>query len=284
MCCPLRWDFYCLLLFSVVLIPVNAFAAEVGSPVGDFTLQDYRGAEHRLSDFSQTEVVVIAFLGTECPLVKLYGPRLASLADEFEPGQVTILGLNSNSHDSVTEIAAYARRHGIKFPILKDTGNKVADQLGAERTPEVFVLDTNRIVRYHGRIDDQYGVGYVRNEPEREDLKEAIRELLAGKPVSVASTKPVGCRIGRLKTPDSNSEVTYSNQIARIMQNRCVECHREGEIAPFALQDYQEVVGWAEMIQEVVHENRMPPWHADPKHGDFQNDRHMSDEEKSLID
>ncbi len=273
-----------LLLFSIALLPVASSAADIGSPVDEFTLQDYRGAAHSLSDYSQHEVIVIAFLGTECPLVKLYGPRLASLADEFGKDEVAMIGVNANSHDSVTEIAAYARRHGIEFPILKDAGNKLADQLGAVRTPEVFVLDTNRVVRYHGRIDDQYGVGYIRNEADREDLKEAIRELLDGKPVSVASTQPVGCRIGRIKSPDPNAEVTYSDQIARIMQNRCVECHREGEIAPFALKDYDEVVGWAEMIQEVVHENRMPPWHADPQHGEFQNDRHMSDEEKSLID
>ena len=277
----------CIALVTLLSVAINlktAAALDIGSVVGEFQLQDYRGKSHSLSDYDDHSVLVIAFLGTECPLVKLYGPRLARLADEFEPGQVTILGVNSNAHDSVTEIAAYARRHDIDFPILKDAGNQLADELGAERTPEVLVLDANRIIRYRGRIDDQYGVGYVRDEPEREELKEAIRELLAGEPVSVASTQPVGCRIGRAKQPDPNAEVTYSNQIARIIQNRCVECHREGEIAPFALTEYGEVAGWAEMIQEVVHENRMPPWHADPAIGHFQNDRHMSNDEKDLID
>ena len=275
-----------LLLLILTFAPVAnvVSAADIGSSIDDFQLQDYRGKEHRLSDYQQSEVVVLAFLGTECPLVKLYGPRLAAMSDQFGPDKVTVLGINSNSHDSVTEIASYARRHGIEFPILKDAGNKLADQLGAERTPEVLVLDSNRIVRYHGRIDDQYGVGYIKDEPAREDLKIAIQEILDGKPVSIASTKPVGCRIGRMKDADPNAEVTYTNTIAHILQKRCVECHREGEIAPFALRDYDEVAGWAEMIQEVVHENRMPPWHADPEIGEFQNDRHLSDEEKSLID
>ena len=70
--------------------------------------------------------------------------------------------------------------------------------------------------------------------------------------------------------------MTYSNQIARILQNRCVECHRDGEIAPFALTDYDEVVGWAEMIQEVVHEGRMPPWHASDDSGPFENGRQLT--------
>ncbi|MGD9853715.1 MAG: redoxin domain-containing protein [Planctomycetaceae bacterium] len=256
----------------------------VGQAVENFTLQDYRGKTHALDDYADHRVIVLAFLGTECPLVKLYAPRLAKLAGGFQPGDVAVLGVNSNAHDSVTEIAAFARRHELDFPILKDVGNRLADELGVERTPEVVVLDEQRVVRYRGRIDDQYGVGYVRNEPLREDLKVALQELLSGKPVTAASTQPMGCRIGRQKASDPNAEVTYSNQIARILQERCVECHRDGEIAPFALKDYHEAAGWAEMIQEVVHQNRMPPWHADPQYGHFVNDRHLSDEEKSLID
>jgi hypothetical protein len=77
--------------------------------------------------------------------------------------------------------------------------------------------------------------------------------------------------------------VTYSNQIARILQRHCVECHRPGEIAPFSLTDYDEVVGWAKMIEEVVDQQRMPPWHADPRYGRFANARLLSAEEKQLI-
>ncbi|HMO87344.1 MAG TPA: redoxin domain-containing protein, partial [Lacipirellulaceae bacterium] len=65
--------------------------------------------------------------------------------------------------DTLQEIAAFARRHGIEFPILKDPGARVADLFGATRTPEAFVLDGQRVVRYRGRIDDQYGVGAARN-------------------------------------------------------------------------------------------------------------------------
>ena len=70
---------------------------------------------------------------------------------------------------------------------------------------------------------------------------------------------------------------------ARILQKNCVECHRAGQIAPFALTNYDEVAGWAEMIEEVVREQRMPPWHADPKIGKFHNDRSMSDADKETL-
>jgi mono/diheme cytochrome c family protein len=158
-----------------------------------------------------------------------------------------------------------------------------ADQLGAVRTPEVFVLDRDRTVRYHGRIDDQHLVGRQRPAPTREDLKLALEELLAGKPVSVPETTAVGCHIGRVPKREPTGEVTYSKQISRLLQRRCVECHRAGEVAPFPMTSYDELVGWGETIREVVEQGRMPPWFANPEYGHFANDARLSDAEKQLI-
>lgn len=255
----------------------------IGKQVGEFSAKDYRGRSHSLSEYSESRVVVLAFLGTECPLAKLYGPRLASIAKKYADKGVTILGVNSNRHDSITEISAYARIHEIDFPILKDLDNRIADLVGATRTPEILVLDQKHVVRYHGRVDDQYGVGYIRDEPQKSFLTNALDSLLASRPVQTATTEVVGCFIGRKRKPDPNSNVTFSNQIARILNKHCVECHREGEIAPFSLTNYDEVVGWGETMIEVIDDQRMPPWHANPKHGDFLNARVMTTEEKSQL-
>jgi peroxiredoxin len=258
-------------------------ADSIGRTVESFTLSDYRGREHSLAEYRDADVVVLAFLGTQCPLVKLYGPRLEELSQRYSERGVVILGVNANVHDSLAEMTAYARAHGVTFPILKDAGNRLADTLGAERTPEVFVLDRDRTIRYRGRIDDQYGVGYAREEPSHTGLADAIDALLAGKEIATAVTEVEGCIIGRVRDVQPGGDVTYSNQIARILQQRCVECHRDGEIAPFALTEYDEVAGWAAMIDEVVSENRMPPWHANPAHGNFSNDRRLTADEKQLI-
>ncbi len=284
----MRGFFLLIALFSIPLfLPCSSAASEKKSPVGNkienFTLKDYRGKTHSLQDYADQKILVVAFLGTECPLAKLYAPRLAELARDYQDKGVGFLGINANVQDNITEIAAYARKHKIEFPVLKDLGNKVADQMGAVRTPEVFVLDQDRIVRYWGRIDDQYGVDYVRDDPKRHDLQIALDELLAGKKVTLPVTQAPGCFIGRVREVNENSPVTYSRDIAPILNNRCVECHREGEIAPFSLTNYDEVVGWAETIDEVVREQRMPPWHANPKYGHFKNDRGLSEQEKKLI-
>ncbi|NQV23482.1 MAG: redoxin domain-containing protein [Rhodopirellula sp.] len=268
-----------------MLSPVAAAdtAGLVGTTISDFSAKDFRGRTHSLKEYADSRIVVLAFLGTECPLAKLYGPRLASIAQSYADKGVTVLGVNSNRHDSITEISAYARIHNIEFPILKDLDNRIADQVGATRTPEILILDEKRVVRYHGRIDDQYGVGYIRDEPQKSFVTDAIDDLLASREIRTPSTEVIGCFIGRMRKPDAASEVTFSNQIVRILNKHCVECHREGEIAPFSLTKYDEVAGWGDTMLEVIRDGRMPPWHADPKHGDFINARLITADEKSQI-
>lgn len=267
-------------------VAADAAATPVGRKIDNFSLSDYRGKTHALADH-QGKPVVVAFIGTECPLAKSYGPRLRELAAEFEKQGVVFLGIDSNQQDTLAEIGAYARGAEIAFPILKDNNNEIADRFGAVRTPEAFLLDKDHVIRYWGRIDDQYGfktgAGYVRPKLNERSLANAITEVLAGKPVTNAVTKADGCFIGRVTKIKPHGEVTYSNQIARIMQNRCVECHRKGEVAPFTLTSFDDTVAWSETIREVVNEGRMPPWFADPRYGKFSNDCRMSDDEKQQI-
>jgi peroxiredoxin len=266
-----------------VLLSLSVAAFGQSEPVADFTLQDYRGKTVSLSDFKDKSIVVLAFLGVECPLAKQYGSRLGKLAKELDDKSVAFIGLDPNSQDSLAQIGAFVRQHEIDFPVLKDLNNQIADKLGVKRTPEVVVLDRDRIVRYSGRVDDQFGIDYIKDKPTRHDLKAAIEELAAGRPVSVAKTASPGCLIGRAREPKADAAVTYSNQIARLFQNHCTECHRSGDIAPFALDNYKKAAGWADMILEVVDDGRMPPWHADLKHGKFKNERRLTDVEKKLL-
>ncbi|MEX0587105.1 MAG: thioredoxin family protein, partial [Pirellulales bacterium] len=268
-----------LTLIPAVARPEPTAAAQIA----DFRLPDHLGKEHALADFADHDFVVVAFLGTECPLAKLYAGRLQTIMDEFAGRGVAVVAVMSNAQDSLEEIASFVRQHNLTYPVLKDRRNEVADQFGAERTPQVFLLDRQRTVRYRGRVDDQYLVGVMRDKPTREDLRQAIDELLAGKSVSVLQTDSPGCIIGRAHKPSDNNSITYSRDIAPILQARCVECHRAGEIGPFELSSYDEAAGWGEMMAEVVRQRRMPPWHADPKHGSFANDRSMPAAEKDML-
>ena len=278
------WSIAVVLLFGAA---GRAEESNVNRRIENFSLRDYRGKLHSLDEFKEARLVIVAFVGTECPLAKLYAPRLQELYRKYKDRGVAFVAVDANRQDSITELAAFARTHGIEFPVLKDPGNEVADIFGAQRTPEVFVLDADRKVRYCGRIDDQYGLGagsgYAKPKVEQHDLADALDKLLAGGEVTVARTEAKGCIIGRVPKIDAHGEVTYTNQIARILEQRCVRCHRTGEIGPFPLVVYVEVVGWGEMMREVINEGRMPPWFANPQHGKFANDARMSDEEIRLL-
>ncbi len=268
---------------GVVALVSLAGSGDPAEKVADFRLQDHRGAWHTLDEDRDRKVVVLAVLGTECPLAEAYAPRLAQIARDYAGRGVSFLGVDANEQDGPVAIGHFAERHGLPFPILKDVGNGLADRLGAERTPEVFVLDRSRSIVYRGRVDDQYAIGIHRPSPTRHDLIEALDAVLAGRPVATARTEVVGCKIGRASKPDEGGAVTYAKQIARILQSHCVACHRPGEIAPFSLTDYRQAAGWSSMIAEVVDEGRMPPWHASPDHGKFANDARLSDVEKHAI-
>jgi peroxiredoxin len=274
---------FLLTAIAAVILAGAQSAPKVGTPIADFRLPDHLGKEHALADFADRDLVVVAFLGTECPLAKLYAGRLQKIADDYAQRGVAVVAVMPNVQDSLAEIAAFVRNHNLSYPVLKDRRNEVADLFAAERTPQVFLLDRDRVVRYQGRIDDQYLVGIHRDKPAHEDLRQSIDELLADKTVSAPRTDPLGCIIGRARDPNADSPVTYARDIAPILQARCVECHREGEIGPFSLTSYDDAAGWGAMISEVVRDQRMPPWHADHRHGTFSNDRSMPEAEKDLV-
>ncbi len=161
----------------------------LGRQAPAFTLRDQYGKPHALADYADRKLVVLAFLGNECPLARLYAGRLEQIANDYAPRGVTVLGVNANRQDALTEIATFAQQQKLTFPMLKDAGNVVADALAASRTPQVFVLDAGRTVRYVGRIDDQYGIGFQRPDATRHDLAAALDELLAGKEVSQPTTE-----------------------------------------------------------------------------------------------
>ncbi len=251
----------------------------VGRQVADFILPDTAGKQTALHDIVEKAgdkgVVIVYFMGVDCPISNLYVKELGSLAKSYEKRGVELVGIQSNAGMTTAKAAEHAKQFKVAFPVLVDAGQRVAQQFGASRTAEVFVLDRQRTVRYHGEIDDRYGYTYKRGEPTRRELGQALDELLAGKPVTVAETTPRGCLITHDERTAGGTKVTYARDISRILQRRCQECHRAGEVAPFALDGYDDAVEHSAMIKEVVIQRRMPPWHADPRYGHFTNDRRL---------
>jgi peroxiredoxin len=257
----------------------------VGTRIDDFALRDHHGRGWRLSEVRDRKAVVVVFLAADCPLAKLYAPRLVELADAYQGKGVAFVAVASNQHDEIRDLARYARIHAIPFPVLKDAGNVIADRFAAERSPEAFVLDHDRRIRYRGRIDDQYGVGVQSPKATRRNLADALDAVLAGQPVREPVTKAPGCPISRaqrVRRP-ATATVSYCKDVAPILQRRCQVCHRAGQVAPFALVSYRDASGWAGAIREVIEAGRMPPWGAKTRHGAFANDPSLTAGEKETL-
>ena len=257
--------------------------AALGRRVPNFVLRDSTGKETGLADFRDKNFVVVAFLSCQCPISNQYVPILNEIQQKYGERGLAVVGINSQAGDTSEKIAEHAKQFKIAFPVLCDGRQSAADILGAERTGEVFLLDPQRFVRYHGRIDDRYQYTTKRDEPQRHDLAAAIDALLAGEDVAVKSTEVAGCLIGRAQRSVAKGEITYSKQVARIIQEKCQDCHHQNTAAPFALMTYEDAVNWAAMMKEVVLQRRMPPWHADARFGDFREERRLSQDEIDTV-
>ena len=208
--------------------------SSLGKKIAAFTLPDADGRLVSLDGFKEKKALVIVFIGTECPINNAYMPRLEDLHRGYAPRGVQFLAINANQQDSTRRIAEHAKQFELTIPVLKDQGNHVADLFGAQRTPEAFVLDHDRVIRYCGRIDDQFGVGYKRAQPTRRDLALALDEVLAGKQVSQPTTAVAGCCIARAAKPKPGGEgtITFTKQIAAFCRNTARNATGPVKLAP----------------------------------------------------
>ena len=182
------------ILVTIISAPF-LHASEPVKKVENFTLEDYNGTKHTLTDYKSAKAIVLMFIATQCPVSNAYNERMVQLYKDYASKGVSFVGINANKQESVNEIKEHAKEHGFSFPVLKDNNNLIADKLAASVTPEIFVLNKKLEVLYHGRIDDSRRASDVKSE----DLRAALDELLAGKSVEVTETKAFGCSIKRIK-------------------------------------------------------------------------------------
>ncbi len=275
------------LIFLITLaILTEAWAAKPRERVENFTLLDHRGESHELYYYSDTAALVIMVQGNGCPISRNAWPRFKELSHEYAQKRVKFMMINSNLQDHRTSISREAEQFEINLPILVDDTQIIGESLGLIRTGEVFVLNPKDwTVVYRGAMDDRLTYEVQKAVASQHYLKDALDDFLEGVPVRTASTDAVGCLINfpRMRQQQSSEKISYSKEIAPILINKCVICHRSGGIGPWAMTDYSMVRGFAPMIREVIRTKRMPPWHADPAFGHFSNDRSLTVEEVQTL-
>jgi peroxiredoxin len=168
----------------------------LGTEVPQFDLPGVDGRSHSLEGYGDAEALVLVQSCNHCPYVQAWDDRLNAIAREYADRAVRVVAVNSNdveSHpeDSFEEMQKRASARGFAFDYLYDEPQAVARELGAERTPEVFIFDRDRRLAYHGAIDDNRDDTAV----TQHYLRDALDAILSGEDPPVSETPAVGCTV-----------------------------------------------------------------------------------------
>jgi peroxiredoxin len=168
----------------------------LGDPVPSFSLPGVDGINHSVAGYADADVLVLVQSCNHCPYVQAWEGRMTAIQDDYAARGVRLVAISSNDargypEDSFPEMKSRAARQGFTFDYVYDESQELARALDAGRTPEVFVFDGDRKLRYHGAIDDSRDDRAV----SAHYLRDALDALLAGGEPAVAETPAVGCSV-----------------------------------------------------------------------------------------
>jgi peroxiredoxin len=260
----------------------------IGKKVENFSFTGMDGAEHQLTEVRDHKAVVFAMTSATCPVSKRLLPSLAELQPALAKQGIPLVLVNSFSSETAEQIKEQLATVDLDSPYVHDTDLSVAKALDATTTTEVFLIDSRQTLVYRGALNDQYGIDYSVDEPRVRYLEDAVKSFLEGTAPAIAATAAPGCELdlGERTGALVGDTITYHRDVSRILQRNCVQCHNDGGIAPFTLDDFDEVSDRARVIKRVVSEGTMPPWFAaPPKEGPnpWANDHSLSAAEKETL-
>lgn len=279
-----------MLLIAACFIPATihrAWAEDVTPQSGKkltAPLLDLEGTVHELGQNDGRVARVFVFLSTECPVSNSYLRPLSELRKKIDTEKVQLFGVVTDATVKRAEAVKHFEQFKLGIPVLFDPAGHVAAVLKPTHVPEAFVLDASGALVYRGAIDDTWGgVGRRRSQSSKHYLADSIDAIVKGNPVPVAKTKPVGCLFESFSAESENAAVTFNRDIAPIIYSRCLNCHRDGQVAPFALETYEQVAKRADWIASVTADRIMPPWIPHPEHDRFVGERWLTERELSLL-
>lgn len=266
---------------------IKGSAVGVGRRLPDLELTDVQKQSLKFSSaLAEAQGLIMAYFGATCPISGKLGPELVRLEKEAVKQGLEMLLVCPVAAETTDDIQTYIKTHGLTSRVIHDQDQRLSHALSATTTTEVFLLDATRTLIYRGAINDQYGLGYSKPAATKTYLCDAMKAMQRSQLPEITATTAPGCALD-LKTEVASIEtkLTYHDQIQRILQARCVECHRADGVGPFSLETYEDVIENAAMIRKQVERGVMPPWFAAaaPKdeHSPWLNDASLSPQDKN---
>ena len=186
-----------LTIAAVLVSPISLYAEGKSAKAPDFVLKNYDGKEVKLADL-KGKIVVLEWFNYECPFVKYHYEKASTMKDlaaKHKVKNVVWLAINSTSHQETEKNKEYAEKNKILFPILDDRSGKIGKAYHATKTPHMIIIDAEGNIAYNGAIDNAPMGRIPDNEKMVNYVNKALEELIAGKTVTLAKTKPYGCSV-----------------------------------------------------------------------------------------
>lgn len=176
---------------------VSSLKLPLSTKAPDFNLPATDGKNYSLGSLADARAIVVIFTCNHCPYAKAAWPLLIKLADEYKDKEVVFVGINPNDENQYPEDSFEVMKQkvgewGINFPYLRDENQEVVRAYKAQCTPDIYVFDGKRKLYYHGRINDNW---QNPDQVTREELKEALEDLLSGNPPPKIQHPSLGCSI-----------------------------------------------------------------------------------------
>lgn len=246
------------------LLPVLAGAVD---RVGDFSLLDENGYFHAMNRYDDGPAIAFLVQANGSKATQTALPQYAELQSRYESQGIKFFLLNPMGLSDRDQVKMEMQEAGISIPVLMDDAQVIAEAMGIDKTGEVFLYDSKKYtVEFRGPVGNEF--------------EQAMQALIEGKPVSTAVVATSGEPVSYAY---KNQTLSYEKDIAPIIADNCARCHRDGGVAPFAMDSHTMVQGWSPMIREVLMTKRMPPAQVDPHIGSFQNDMNIADSDMQKL-
>ena len=267
----LKYSTMAKLAVAFMLTMFAGMSANAADRISDFSLIDHNGRFHQVSRYADHDAIVL-FAHEDSRDVRRAARDLQKLVEQFNEDNISFFMIDSTGASNKSEMREVAADAKISLPILMDDTQLVAEELGITRATDVIIIVPKaQEVVYRGALNNRFAEGSRARRASEHYVADALDAILAGEEITGEQLASKGNAIEFAARDNHAESLSYASDIAPILEQRCVSCHMEGGIAPFAMSSHQMIQGWSPMIREVIYTKRMPPGQID---NDFVEDFH----------
>ena len=281
----------CRILLIAAIVWNSVIADDTLKRISDFALLDQNGQQHQLRKYREKHAAVFLSVSDQCSKSPAILDKYKILRKAAQTANLVFFAIDSTSYKKPVHPSSSYGTLDFDLPILSDDSLLITEGLGMKRPGDLVIVEPNSgDVFYYGTIDSQVSLQLDALDFALPDLAAFIVQLLSDINSKGIEYEPAwlerktdGCEPFLLGARSNRKSPDYATEVAPILKEKCVHCHAQGGIAPFAMDSHEAVKGWSAMIREVLLTRRMPPMQVDPRVRHFANANYIEPSEMRTL-